>query len=323
MLPRKVRITAKTFVGGIETLMKKPTSPRQLAANRRNAKSSTGPRTPQGRAISKMNAMKHGILSRQVLVRSMALQENETDLNALYQRFWEEFQPSGPLEEMLVDQIVTAHWRLRRALLAESGEISRSVDRAERKRHQGMGAHQLWTRWSLSPDPIAAMWQSSSGNLVLGEWLREMRETVETEGMLTEAALEKLASCFGGKPNFLLGKLKGLCEKFAAETTAHPEGLDAGQKERHKNEVLAFLRSEMAAARLHLERCAEQEDYDDQARQAAAILPSEEVLDKILRYETKLERQMYRAMAQLERVQRMRRGEALPAPLSVDISDRS
>ena len=52
------------------------------------------------------------------------------------------------------------------------------------------------------------------------------------------------------------------------------------------------------------------------------MLPSGEVLDKILRYETKLERQMDRAMAQLERVQRMRRGEAIPAPLSVEVSDR-
>jgi hypothetical protein len=52
------------------------------------------------------------------------------------------------------------------------------------------------------------------------------------------------------------------------------------------------------------------------------VLPSGEVLDKILRYETKLERQMYRAMAQFERVQRMRQGEAIPAPLSVEVSDR-
>jgi hypothetical protein len=45
-------------------------------------------------------------------------------------------------------------------------------------------------------------------------------------------------------------------------------------------------------------------------------------LDKILRYETELERQMYRAMAQFERVQRMRRCGAIPAPLSVEVSDR-
>jgi hypothetical protein len=54
-----------------------------------------------------------------------------------------------------------------------------------------------------------------------------------------------------------------------------------------------------------------------EAWQAAAVLPSEKALDKILRYETKLERQIYRAMMQLERLQRLRRGEAVPAPLSV------
>ncbi|MCE9609887.1 MAG: hypothetical protein K8R23_06720 [Chthoniobacter sp.] len=56
--------------------------------------------------------------------------------------------------------------------------------------------------------------------------------------------------------------------------------------------------------------------------QAAVVLPSAEGLEKILRYETKLERQIFRAVAQLERVQRMRRGEAIPAPLSVEVSDR-
>jgi hypothetical protein len=66
----------------------------------------------------------------------------------------------------------------------------------------------------------------------------------------------------------------------------------------------------------------DEEDSEEDARQAAAVLPSAETLDKILRYETKLERQMYRAMAQLERVQRLRRGEAIPAPLSVEVSDR-
>ncbi len=54
----------------------------------------------------------------------------------------------------------------------------------------------------------------------------------------------------------------------------------------------------------------------------AAVLPSAEELEKIQRYETKLGRQMFRAMAQLERLQRMRQGESLPAPLTLEISDR-
>ena len=71
-----------------------------------------------------------------------------------------------------------------------------------------------------------------------------------------------------------------------------------------------------------LERRVDEEDSEEEARQAAAVLPAAETLEKILRYETKLERQMYRAMAQLERVQRMRGAETIPKPLSVEISGR-
>ena len=71
------------------------------------------------------------------------------------------------------------------------------------------------------------------------------------------------------------------------------------------------------------EKCERRETSEEEARQAAAVLPPVEVLEKIQRYETKLERQQYRAMAQLERLQRMRKGETVPAPLSVEVSDRT
>ena len=100
--------------------MPKRMTEKQLAANRRNAQNSTGPRTAQGREVSKMNAMKHGILSRQVLVSGQYYQEDREEFEALHRRFWEQLQPEGPLEEMLMDQIVTAHWRLRRAAVAPS-----------------------------------------------------------------------------------------------------------------------------------------------------------------------------------------------------------
>ena len=53
------------------------------------------------------------------------------------------------------------------------------------------------------------------------------------------------------------------------------------------------------------------------------MLPSPEVLDKIMRYETTLQRQMYRAMSQLERMQRMRQGEAVSAPMMMEVSERA
>ena len=44
------------------------------------------------------------------------------------------------------------------------------------------------------------------------------------------------------------------------------------------------------------------------------------VVDKLIRYETTIERQLYRAMHQLERLQRRKVGEAVPPPVSVEPS---
>ena len=49
-------------------------------------------------------------------------------------------------------------------------------------------------------------------------------------------------------------------------------------------------------------------------------LPLGADLDRILRYETTIQRQLVYAINQLERLQRMRKGEHVPAPLSVQLS---
>jgi hypothetical protein len=69
--------------------------------------------------------------------------------------------------------------------------------------------------------------------------------------------------------------------------------------------------------------CSEREAKAEEARQAAAVLPPPEVLDKIMHYQTKLGREFHRAMNQLERLQRRRPGENIPAPLAMEISFRA
>lgn len=297
--------------------MPKRVTEKQLAANRRNAQRSTGPRTPKGRDVSKMNALKHGILSRQVLVAGQHYQEDRKEFEALHRRFWEDLQPEGPMEEMLVDQIVTAHWRLKRALIAESGAIALNVDKGHRKRAKGIHPVLQWMQWRAHGDPIYAMQNSSTGSAVLMNWVRAMRATVEQEGRLTKEAVQKLITHFGGEPNVLTKSMEEMRLKLEAEPDT-PESAA-----RKHDEALAFLDRKMNDLRLSRDRCVEDEEQEEDSMQAAAILPSGDVLDKILRYETKLERQMYRAMAQLERIQRMRRGELIPAPISVDVTGRN
>ena len=57
------------------------------------------------------------------------------------------------------------------------------------------------------------------------------------------------------------------------------------------------------------------------AKELSRSLPSKEAVDKILRYETAIERQLYRAIHELERVQRRRQGEFVPPPINVDVSN--
>jgi len=52
------------------------------------------------------------------------------------------------------------------------------------------------------------------------------------------------------------------------------------------------------------------------------FLPAKDELDKLLRYEAMINKQLNHAIAELERLQRRRNGESVPAPISVDISGR-
>ncbi len=87
------------------------TSTARVLANRRNAAKSTGPRTPEGKAIVAQNAVKHGLLARQAVLKDEDPQE--FDLHRI--RMLQNLAPAGPEQEMLAERIVAVWWRLKRA----------------------------------------------------------------------------------------------------------------------------------------------------------------------------------------------------------------
>ena len=93
------------------------TSDKRAQANRQNALKSTGPKTPEGKAAVRLNAMKHGLLSRDVLLPG----EDEAALKELGEHLRAELQPVGELESLLVERIVSSYWRLRRLGRVEAG----------------------------------------------------------------------------------------------------------------------------------------------------------------------------------------------------------
>ncbi|MFC1637217.1 hypothetical protein ACFL5Z_20555, partial [Planctomycetota bacterium] len=87
------------------------TTQSQIAANRRNAKKSTGPRTAEGRAAVAKNATKHGLFACQNVVIS----ENQADFDAFRDDMLAELAPVGTMESILAERIVSLTWRLKRA----------------------------------------------------------------------------------------------------------------------------------------------------------------------------------------------------------------
>jgi hypothetical protein len=85
-------------------------SSKQLAANRRNAQKSTGPRTADGKARASQNALKTGLYAETILIGP----ERAADFDALAAEFTAEYHPTTPTVRSLVDQLIHCEWMLRR-----------------------------------------------------------------------------------------------------------------------------------------------------------------------------------------------------------------
>ncbi len=97
-------------------------SQKQLEANRENAKLG-GVKTEEGKAISKYNALRHGLLCEKALLEG----EDEEALLELEKRLRNELKPSMEIELLLIDRIAANIWRLKRALGMEKGEVISSI----------------------------------------------------------------------------------------------------------------------------------------------------------------------------------------------------
>jgi len=98
--------------GGLQLTM---VSEKQLMANRENGKKG-GPKTDKGKAAVRYNALKHGLLSEQVVLPG----EDIDDFNELKERLMADLQPQGERENMLFDIIVSTYWRLARVVALET-----------------------------------------------------------------------------------------------------------------------------------------------------------------------------------------------------------
>ena len=82
------------------------TSPARFASNGKNAQNSTGPTSVEGKAVTRFNAMKHGLDAASLVIPG----EDPAELATLAADFHREYAPEGAIETELVEIIIRSTW---------------------------------------------------------------------------------------------------------------------------------------------------------------------------------------------------------------------
>ena len=286
---------------------------KQVRANRENAKKG-GPKTQHGKEIVRRNALQHGILSAAMFIDKGEGKEDAAELEALQKRLIEELAPIGIIEEMLTDRILSSYWRLRRVLWAETGEVRKDQDSVMLLRI--MRRVEKERSYSKVPDVFyESRLRNSFGIKALLELLDEAKTELQSENFLSDDTEERLIKNFGDVSAPMTISLAAL----AFNRIAKGEPDDTLTPEQATGATMTMLETEEQRLRELLDMIQEKESLEDDAHLLATSLPAGEILEKIVRYESALERSIFRSLHELQRLQALRLGKTVPPPIAIDV----
>jgi hypothetical protein len=295
-----------------------PASQRRVEANRKNALRSTGPKSQRGKNIASGNSLKHGLLAKSALITLGPAKESKAEFEKLLSGLQDYFIPVGTAEELLVEEIAVSYWMERRAQLYENVEICRQAGLP------GPPKREPWRELGYDM-PVDDVWISNLFENSRGYMLLRRPDGVEyLIGVLAEVKKE-VEDAYGSdtqpdaKKEQLIGDLIGDLAKSVGgrwhtiyeEAKFDPDDvLGEVEKEKPKLELLKKkLEEKPRRSRCRLP------DFSH-----TALLLSSGKLDLLQRYTAAHEKRRYRALAQLERLQRQRSGETIPAPIDVQVT---
>lgn len=258
---------------------------------------------PSGRALSRLNATRHGLLAKQTVLPW----EDRSDYDALLAALLEEHRPFGPTQEHLVEELAGIVWRKRRLRLAEAASYRHGFKRAVEGYYSRRDSNATARAALLAVGRPERLDDSTVADALLGD--PEARErAVRAYRAALESAERALAVLDeGGAEAYerALGALEGQAREMWEERLAAL--LEApGMENIHMPEVLSnWLRSHIKPAiEPRLIALIHREAIRDQAIGDAF---DGEKLRNIARYETHLDRRLERILSVLVKLQELRR----------------
>ncbi|MGP0020272.1 MAG: hypothetical protein ACLPHP_17000 [Candidatus Sulfotelmatobacter sp.] len=272
-------------------------SPRKIAANRQNARKSTGPKTPRSKAYSRRNALKHGFFARDT-VDFLAHGEDRRAYAKLLKGLRDGYQPVGMAEELEVELISVCWWKLKRA--------RRCADKSNRAARYDFGsATRERRRRRLESD------------LPMGKVIRQLQNAEEEIKGRGEVQRELKRAIFETMPTLEL-------EWPGFETSAQRVIDDPmWQKEfpvgspKELASQLAWCTASLAVKTLSRRMSKLTDELLTELETAEYLIPLPDSLDRVQRYESAAERSLNRAIERLDHLQRCRKEEPVPPSVNV------
>ena len=176
-------------------------------------------------------------------------------------------------------------------------------------------------RWSILQGVQTNLRGHYSGLYYLRMLLTIAKSEITSEGYISEKLREKILSAFfSWDYTFALACFYSGPSETKVQPNPSP---DAGEEEaKRRASLLKFIDDRLRRIDDFRGLVNEREELALDAESRRMSLPPADATDKLLRYEAHLDRQLYRAMDQLERLQRQRRGEKVPPPLHISLERR-
>ena len=126
-------------------------SPAQMTANRQNAQRSTGPKTPEGKARSRENAIKHGLTGAGVALPT----EDREEVAGRFVAIQEEMSPSTVVGMHLAHRIALMTVRCQRAARQETAALTAKILRAPAEWDEARAAEADHLMGWIGVEPVA------------------------------------------------------------------------------------------------------------------------------------------------------------------------
>jgi hypothetical protein len=306
----------------------KPTDPERSAKDQKGSRVAsrrgTGPRTQIGKERSKYNALKHGLFAKVVLLPH----EPQSQFDDLLHGLQQDYMPEGMLEMALVEKLATNLWRYRRFLQAETAEVQENIELQEEESSTtpiilefGRMKYEKYRAEANRRGDIPDIGDPH----ILEKCLVRLYEVKDGAGKYGLALMDFLAVNLGliygarypGRPDKDLFDYYLECLIASQATPAERAKKGFASEVDCVQKFIAETEKEIRRLEGLRKRPVQNADprplTDDEQPEGMELLrwaiPDPGAMDRLLRYEASLERELDRTLMQLERHQRMRESQ--------------